>query len=268
MDRSEWRMLPAATASAMMEVFRREAHAAHSLRSWRLFYVLSKGGSRMEFELAHKAFVEAHAKMRQGESLRRLLEGHNHAEILFLKNVWWPVIGHFDYLFPEYEVHDFKDGVRFLDFAYLRPPYRICLEADSIGTHLRDISRWQYADHLQRQNDLINDDWKVYRFSYDEIKDRPRRCQLTLQQIMGKWYGSGTPPIPLSPVEKELLRLVKERNAPLTPSDAMARLSICDRSARTLLHGLVEKKILLPAGGGSMRIRAYKLDPACRGLLL
>jgi hypothetical protein len=34
-----------------------------------------------------------------------------------LQQVWWPAVKSFEGLNPEYEVHDFKDGVRYLHYA-------------------------------------------------------------------------------------------------------------------------------------------------------
>ncbi|HEY0829098.1 MAG TPA: DNA-binding response regulator, partial [Bacilli bacterium] len=109
----------------------------------------------MSFASAHEQLINHHLKGRVGESLRRLKKGHGHAEKLFLELVWWPAFGHFNYLFPEYKVSDFMDGFRYLDFAYMRGGFKVCIEIDAFGTHWRDVDRWQFADNLIRQNHLI-----------------------------------------------------------------------------------------------------------------
>lgn len=43
-----------------------------------------------EFENAHEAFLTKHISMRGGERLKRLKEGHGHAEKLFLEQIWSP----------------------------------------------------------------------------------------------------------------------------------------------------------------------------------
>lgn len=60
-------------------------------------------------------------KLRKGESLRRLQEGHTHAEQHMLRNVWWPAFGTFASLHPEYEVKDFRSRYAARSFmaAYL-----------------------------------------------------------------------------------------------------------------------------------------------------
>ena len=97
----------------------------------------------MNYEREYNAFLMRQKEGRSGESLRRLQEGHGYLEQLFLQTVWWPAAGSLDHLFAEYEISNFTHGFRFLDFAYLRPPYRLCFELDGFGTHAKDLNRWQ-----------------------------------------------------------------------------------------------------------------------------
>lgn len=213
----------------------------------------------MPFEHDYEVFLKMHLHQYSGEKLRRLNEGHGHAEKLFLQYVWWPAIGHFENLHPEYEVLDFKDGTRYLDFAYIRPPFQICFEIDGYGPHARDANRRQFADNLMRQNHLMIDGWKVIRFSYDDIQDKPRRCQQLLQQLMGRLFGDGQFPIKLNWKQKEIVRVVLRSSVPVTPAEVSSQLGISDRYARDLLHQLVEMDVLLPASG-TLRVRSYRLN--------
>ena len=145
----------------------------------------------MGFETEYQIFIETHLQSRTGERQRRLMAGDRQAEKLFSENVWWPLFQNFHYLHPEYEVIDFKDGQRYLDFAYLRPMIKLCFEIDGYGPHLKQISRWQFNDQLERQNQLMLDGWTVIRFSYDQVKDHPRRCQQMTEQIIAKLSGHG-----------------------------------------------------------------------------
>jgi hypothetical protein len=200
-----------------------------------------------------------HLRKRSDEQLRRLKEGHGHAEKLFLQHVWWPAIGHFEHLHPEFEVFDFKDGTRYLDFAYIRSPFQVCFEIDGYGPHARDASRRQFADNLLRQNHLIIDGWKVIRFAYDDIQEKPRRFQQMLQQLMGRWFGDEQVPVKLTWKQKEIVRIAIHKNVPITPLEVCRRLGISDRYARELLRQLVEANVLLPASG-THRVRSYRLN--------
>ncbi|MGG1552092.1 DUF559 domain-containing protein [Paenibacillus ferrarius] len=186
------------------------------------------------------------------------MEGHGHAEKLFLEQVWWPAIGRFDDLQAEYEVSDFKDGVRYLDFAYVRGNYRVCIEIDGYGAHHRELNRWQFADQLTRQNHLILDGWKILRFAYDDIREKPRRCQQLILQMMGSWFGEGQGRMKLSLEQKEILRIASQSSEPLVPVAVAERLGVSRIHAGKLLRSLVELGLLQPASG-SRRIRSYAL---------
>ncbi|MCT8136855.1 DNA-binding response regulator [Anaerobacillus sp. CMMVII] len=212
----------------------------------------------MGFEEEYQIFMNAHLQTRTGECLRRLEEGHKHAEMLFLKEVWWPLFHHFRYLYPEYEVNDFKDGVRYLDFAYIRPAIRICFEIDGYGPHLKNISRWQFSDSLERQNQLVIDGWTVIRFSYDQVKEKPRRCQQIVQQVIGRWVGDELDLTTLSLVEKEVLRLAIRKGEVIYPIEVEKYLKLSGKTVKKVLSQLVDKKMLIPASG-VVRVRSYRL---------
>ncbi|WP_019153026.1 hypothetical protein [Robertmurraya massiliosenegalensis] len=213
----------------------------------------------MGFEEEYQSFLNAHLQVRNGERLRRLQEGHKQAEMLFLKQIWWPIFYHFKYLHPEYEVDDFKDGKRYLDFAYIRPGIRICFEVDGYGPHLKNISRWQFSDNLDRQNQLVIDGWTVIRFSYDQVKDEPRRCQRIVQQVIGQWLGDEIDQTSLSFVEKEVLRFAIRKGEAISPREVEKYLSQSDKTVRKILSQLVDKNMLIPASGVK-RIGSYRLS--------
>jgi hypothetical protein len=216
----------------------------------------------MEFEEAYRQWMDNHLARRSGERLRRLREGPAYGEKLFLTNAWWPAVGHFDDLHPEYEVYDYRDGSRFLDHAFIRPPYRIDWETDAYGTHLRNIGRREYDDGLDRQNQLIHDGWKVYRFSVDALRDHPRKCQQFIQQVMGRLYSGGghATAKALSLREREIVKMAARRKEPIAIADVCLLLHTGEKPARKMLKGLANRGILIPASG-SLRITSYRLGP-------
>lgn len=212
----------------------------------------------MGFKEDYQTFINAHLQERTGERLRRLQVGHSHAEILFLKKVWWPIFHHFRYLHPEFEVDDFKGGKRYLDFAYIRPAIQICFEINGYGPHLKNISRWQFADSLERQNQLVIDGWTVIRFSYDQVNEQPRACQQLVQQVIGRWLGEDMRQTTLSLAEKEVIRLAIRKGEAISPKEVEEYLKLSDKTVKKVISQLVEKKMLIPASG-SLRIRSYRL---------
>ncbi|QJD85239.1 DNA-binding response regulator [Cohnella herbarum] len=219
----------------------------------------------MDFETAYTHFLERHKKARRGESLRRLVEGHGHGEKLLLENVWWPAFQNFDNLYPEHEVSDFKDGIRFLDYAFLLDHVMLDIEFNGFNSHAKDISRTKFSDNLMRQNHLILDGWKVLRFSFDDVVERPRMCQQILQQFMGRWvYGKNTDQIVrLSAEERDILRLGLRRSSKLVVSEVCTHLHIGDKKARKLLHGLLDQNLLLPPTNiQPQQIKFYRVSPS------
>lgn len=215
----------------------------------------------MDYKTHHEMWLKAHLKARSGERLRRLKEGHGHGEKLFLEQVWWPAVGHFDHLNPEYEVYDFRDGVRYLDFAYLRPPYRVNVEVDSFGSHSRDDRR-KLSDDLARQNHLVLDGWMVFRFSFDDVKDKPRQCQQTIQQILGKLYGGSADARSLDALplkQREIARFAIRSGNAFTPEEVSMHLGISVRNALSVLYQMKAAGII-EAASGSARIRSYRLN--------
>jgi len=215
----------------------------------------------LDFGTAYALFIDKHKKARRGESLRRLVEGHGHGEKMLLEQVWWPAFLNFDNLHPEYEVSDFKDGNRFLDFAFLVKPVMLDIEFDGFNSHAKDISRTKFSDNLMRQNHLVLDGWKVLRFSYDDVVERPRMCQQILQQFMGRWVNGRRNALlsNLSSEERDILRLVVRNGNTAKPREVCQWLGVEQQKARKLLQSLWMKKILAPAGGGRARIFSYKL---------
>lgn len=196
------------------------------------------------FHQMHERWLEEQAGMRKGESLRRLREGHAYAEKMFA-HLWWQAVGHFEFLYAELEVYDFRDGVRYLDFAYLRPPYRISIEVDAYGTHCRNLSRRDFNDERIRQNHLMLDGWKVFRFVYDDMNEKPRQVQQAIQQMIGRWYGGDNSLSDLPLKLREVMRLANELGRPFSAAEVCDRLGVGNKHARELLHELVNTSVIL-----------------------
>lgn len=179
------------------------------------------------FEDAHAKLLERHSTRRQGERLRRLREGHGYGEKLFLENVWWPAVGSFDDLHPEFEVNDYLDGKRYLDFAVIRGGVRMAIEIDGFGPHAAKLDRKQFATGLMRQNHLVMDGWKVIRLSVDDLESRPRMCQQLIQQCMGLWFNtSSKAEHPLTVEERVILRFIHRTERNITSSIVCELLSV------------------------------------------
>lgn len=218
------------------------------------------------FDSCYETFLQEHFAKRKGERFRRLKEGHGHAERLFLKQIWWNALGEFLYLNPEFEVKDFRDGTRYIDFAYIRKGLKLAIEIDGYTTHASQTSRTQFSDGLMRQNHLIIDGWKILRFSYDDIKERPRMCEQIILQFIGKYFSEQHGEQPkyreLSIVEKAICQLALSHGQAISPRHVSEHLQFGAKKSRSILHQMKEKELLIPAGEGQQRIRNYLLHPA------
>ncbi|MCL6454688.1 MAG: endonuclease domain-containing protein [Alicyclobacillus sp.] len=213
----------------------------------------------MGFLDAYEKLLEFHRSRRRGPALNRLLPDLGPGERSFLKAVWWPLFRNFEGLHPEYEVHDPGYGTRFIDFAYIRPGFRLAVEIDGATTHWREITQEQFSDHCRRQNTLVISGWTVLRFSYLDVVQRPLDCQRSIRQLLQQ-FGP-IPQLPLSPCERELVRFASRSATPVRPAAAAMHLHVSTKHARKLLHSLVAQEWLEPAGG-QVRVTAYRLHPS------
>ena len=129
---------------------------------------------------------------------------------------------------------------------------------ERVRPSLKNISRWQFSDSLERQNQLVIDGWTVIRFSYDLVKDKPRRCQQIVQQVIGRWLGDELDQTSLPFIEKEVLRLVIRKGEDISPIEVQKYLKLSDKTVKKILSQLLDKKMLIPASG-IKRIRSYRL---------
>lgn len=216
------------------------------------------------YQTQYEKWYDEHLLNSSGNREERLKSGHGYAEQLFLRQVWYPACRSFDHLTPEYEVSDFRDGIRYIDFAYIRYPFMLAIEIDGYGPHSAKATRSQFSDSLMRQNYLMMDGWRILRFSYDDVNEKPRMCEQVLQQAMGIWFGRyqnlthsiGTEMI----IEQEIVRYAFSLNRNLVVRDVCLLLQIGVDKAQMILQRMLTKGILLSGGRGTQRIRSYVVN--------
>lgn len=215
-----------------------------------------------EYQAAYEQMWKFHLKTSKKDRKLRLEQGHGHAEQKFLEKVWWPAFGHFDGLYPEFSVRDFKDGQRYIDYAFFTAAFKIAIEIDGFGPHWKDITRYQFIDSRVRQNHLVIDGWHVIRFAYDDIITNPRRCQQTLQQLLGtigNATNSSTPKLQL--IEQNILNIAMKSTEPLTPIAVASELGIHINTAYRYLNSLLNKEFLVPKNSSAKKVYKYLINP-------
>lgn len=212
----------------------------------------------LEAPAEYHRWLAEHMRSRTGEALRRLEDGHGHAERLFAVRVWWPCVGSFAGLHPEFPVSG-EDRDAFVDFAYISGRLRVAIEIDGYRPHHARLSRWGFTNQLRRQNELVASGWFVLRFPYDDVEQEAGRCQRTIRQFLGHMALVGDV-AELPPREQILVRLVHSSQHPVTPDEAARAIGASTHTARTLLRRLVDDGWLVPVRG-EKRFRAYGPGP-------
>lgn len=189
---------------------------------------------------------------------RELLEkGLGHGTIEFLRSVWFPAVGNFDHLYPEWEVRDFNNGYRYLDLAYRPGGAKGGIEIQGYGPHARDLDVKRFKDLCMRHCLLALDGWIFLPIAYLSIKEEPKQCQQLVLSFIGKFISTDVS-TNLSCLEAETLRFARRLLRPFSPLELAEHLRITDRYTRKILHHLVELQLLFVASG-KKRYRTYQL---------
>lgn len=212
----------------------------------------------MKFEQAFEAFMAAQIAVETNRRRRERLErGLGHAEIEFLRIVWYPIVGNFNDLYPEWEVRDFANSYRYLDFAYLPGDARGAIEIQGYSSHARDLELWRFKDLCLRHSHLALDGWLVLPIAYPAIVEAPKQCQQLILSLIGKFITTDVPLV-LPWLESEVIRFARRTLRPFTAPELAEHLNVSKRHARTLLHALCEKQLLI-VSSGKERARSYQL---------
>lgn len=184
-------------------------------------------------------------------------EGLGHGTVEFLRSVWFPVVGNFDHLLAEWEVCDFSNGYRYLDLAYMPGGVKGGIEIQGYASHARDLDTKRFKDLCHRHCLLALDGWTFLPIAYVSITDEPHQCRQLVLSFIGKFIATDVPS-QLSWLEAETVRFARRLLCPIAPLELAGHLRICDKSARRLLHRLVEMQLLYIASSKE-RVRTYKL---------
>lgn len=219
----------------------------------------------MTYEEAHRAFMKLHLNSRSGERKGRLARGHKYAEQKFLEQVWWPVIGNFDHLHPEYEISDWNRKSIYLDFAYITPLCRLAIECDGYQSHVKDMDREKFSYSLNRDTFLTGMDWRVVHFSFDDIDQRPELCRMLLKLVLAPHLmhqaADRDEKKNLHHIEREIIALTWRLGAKIKPKDISIFLSISYRTSKNWIEALCKKGVLSPIPGKTgTRVGRYQLS--------
>lgn len=88
----------------------------------------------------------------------------------------------------QYPCVDIYGRHRSVDFALDMPDAKIAIEIDGETFHNPDkVSENKYIDDLLKQNSLVYDNWKVYRWVYNQLAKQPERVKDELITFLGEY---------------------------------------------------------------------------------
>ena len=92
-----------------------------------------------------------------------------------------------EYLYVQYPFADIYGNRRYIDFALIGENLKIAIEIDGEKFHNPGkISGNKYYDDLLKQNSLIYDNWKVYRWAYRQLKNQREKVKDELVTFLGE----------------------------------------------------------------------------------
>jgi hypothetical protein len=216
----------------------------------------------MSYLEEHERWIKRHLAIRKGERLDALKRGHGYGNQLFAERIWWPLVGHFLGLHPEYEVKDLRGRSYFVDFMWLVGSLRIVFEIMDYGSHGTD--RTKYRQDMNRGLYLQAQDCLVHCISLDELKENPAFVLSVLRSIIAPYLaavngGTGVVERQYGKVERELMRAAIRNNRIVRPMEAARELELHKMTVIKYCRQLVQKgKFRAVARGKTKRVNYYE----------
>jgi len=215
---------------------------------------------KLKFEEVHPLFISHHLAKRSGERKGRLDRGHGHGEVMFLKNVWWPLKGHFEDLHPEYEVLDWRGRSYFADFVFSPKTWKLLIEVKGFGEHVTNMDRQKYCNELNRETFLSGLGFHIISFAYDDVAYRAELCVYLLGIVLSRYESSISKVKRINFADHEILRYTVCLARPIRPIDVSDHFTIDHRTAVLHLKRLCQKGWLKPIiRGKGQRILYYEV---------
>ncbi|MBQ4900033.1 hypothetical protein KB559_14465 [Paenibacillus sp. Marseille-P2973] len=198
-----------------------------------------------KFELAYEVFLKSHMDSKSKDREELLSVNHGYEEMQFLKNVWWPLFGNLDHLYPEYEVRDWCGKGHFADFAYLPGHLKFLIEIKD-NAYERVANREDYADGLNRELFLQASGYRVISLAYDDVEQRPELCKYLLQMLLIRYQpGLHSTDRPLL-AEMEMIRLALNSPLPICSQNVAEHFNTDHQAAVRMLQSLCQAGWLRP----------------------
>lgn len=224
-------------------------------------FIFVKEGLALSFMVEHEKWIRAHLDKREGERKDALRRGHGYGNRLFAEKIWWPLMGHFHGLHPEYEVRDWRGRSYFVDFMWILGGHYVVFEIMDYGSHGQD--RTKYRMDLNRGLFLQSQGYQYIEISLDELKDNPFFILNMLRSILAPYLSATTGPNgsivrKFGKIERELMRLAIRHHRIIRPSKAARELELHKETVIKYCRMLVEKGKFRALPSASGRVYQYE----------
>lgn len=195
----------------------------------------------MGFAEEHSRWIQDHIRRRTGERRGRLERGHGHGERMFTEKVWWPIMGNFNDLHPEYEVVDLRGKPYFVDFVWKPGQVKFAFEVKGYGPHVQNTDRTRYRQELNRETYLQIAGYRVVAIPYDDLEASPELTISLLRSLLMPYLALKPEERAFSRLERDILQIAVRSNGCIRPVDLVKGLGIHPRTARKGLSALCDK---------------------------
>ncbi|MEF2968065.1 hypothetical protein V3851_19735 [Paenibacillus sp. M1] len=203
-----------------------------------------------KFETAYEAFVKSHFCGEAEERKTPHARGRGRKNLIFLRNVWWPLFKSLEYLCPEFEVRDWCGEPFSVDFAYLPGQVKYAIEVKRFVPDVQEDGRSHFSCGLSRELYLQTLGFRVISFAEDDVINRPELCRYLLQMLICRYQAK--PQSAETPLfaEMEVVRLALCSSRPLHPGEVAHHLNTDEGTAVSMMQALCTKGWLRPTRVG------------------
>ncbi|MBQ9290542.1 MAG: DEAD/DEAH box helicase family protein [Clostridia bacterium] len=139
-----------------------------------------------------------------------------------------------EFVYLQYPIVDIYGGHRTIDFAVKLPDARIAIEVDGNTWHQPGkISQDKYHDDLLKQNSMVYDGWRVFRWTSAQIDQSPERVKDELVTFLGQAPMFQYIEDALPPQQGQALELMDHQEAAL---ENLAQMRKDHQSIALLFH--------------------------------
>ena len=175
------------------------------------------------------------------KNITRIEKLNSPAEDLFIE-LFCDVFGpeYSEYISVQHPFVDIYGKHRYIDFALESDYERIAIEIDGETYHNPNkVSSNKYYDDLLKQNSLTYNNWKIYRWAYNQLKNQPEKFKDEILSFIGDFPKFKLMDDYLPKQRGKIIELTDHQK------DAIDNLQAMRRNIALLYHATGERVIIV-----------------------